>query len=228
MKKKAIVTAESKIQRAILFTLILVALSATAILVPVLLYQYDYLSYNQYFFAANAGIELAFLASVLLYLGFIAPGRRGIVAGLGLGRKGLTARNVAIGLVIFAIIVMFELIVSTAGQVGGVQINSNVDQLFGTAPVWFLAFSCVIAPICEETLFRSFLVPRIGIVVSALVFAALHYGYNSTFGIEIIAAFIFGIIAGYVFKKTNSLYPSIIAHVLVNTLTVLVTFVPGV
>jgi membrane protease YdiL (CAAX protease family) len=44
----------------------------------------------------------------------------------------------------------------------------------------------------------------------------------------VVAALIFGLVAGYVFRKTESLYPSLVAHVLVNTLTILVTFFPGI
>ena len=110
----------------------------------------------------------------------------------------------------------------------GVQISTNVDVLLASAPLWFYAFSCIVAPLCEEVLFRGLMVPRLGIVVSALVFAALHASYDSTFAIEVIAALIFALIAGYVFRKTKSLYPSLVAHILVNTLTIVVTFIPGI
>ena len=45
--------------------------------------------------------------------------------------------------------------------------------------------------------------------------------YDSTFGVEIIAGFIFAILAGEVFRRTRSLYPSIVGHILVNALAVL-------
>ena len=114
------------------------------------------------------------------------------------------------------------------------------------------------------------MVPRLGIVLSSIIFGVGHLSYFSTsltpniwlqaialavatvglfycyklrswsyaasivivvllfmtgnLGIDVIAAVIFGLLAGYIFKKTNSLYPSIIAHALVNTLTIIATF----
>ncbi len=227
MRRKASATG-NRAQRTAIFVLILVAVASGLVLAPVALYQYSYIGYDQFFFAANACVSLSFLVSALIYSRFVSPGRRGVLRGLGLGRDGLTWRNLALGLVIFAMVVMLELIVSLIGQVANVQIDTNVSVVFAAAPLWFLAFSAVASPVCEEVMFRGLMVPRLGIVISALIFAALHASYNSTFGIEVIAALIFGLIAGYVFKRTKSLYPSILAHVLVNTLTVLVTFVPGV
>jgi membrane protease YdiL (CAAX protease family) len=64
------------------------------------------------------------------------------------------------------------------------------------------------------------------VLVSAVMFGALHFSYNSTYGIEVIAALLFGLITGYAYKKTNSLYPALIAHIMVNTLTILSTALP--
>jgi uncharacterized protein len=229
LPKKAAET-DSKVQRAILFVALLAVVASGFTLVPLFLYDYSYMSYSQFNFASDAAVELAFLAAALLYTRFIsikARGRASRGRGLGLGRDGLTWRNVALGLSIFALMILLELIVSLIGQVGNVTISTGVDQAFTAAPIWFLAFSATVAPVCEEVMFRGVMVPRLGIVVSALLFAALHAGYNSTFGVEVIAALAFGLVAGYVFRKTGSLYPSIIAHIMVNALTVLVTFGPG-
>ena len=89
----------------------------------------------------------------------------------------------------------------------------------------FLLFSFLVAPINEEILFRGFMVPRIGILASAVLFSVPHLlSYSSVS--ELIAAFIFGIAAGYAFKKTGSLYPSIIAHALVNLISILPFILP--
>ena len=87
--------------------------------------------------------------------------------------------------------------------------------------MWFLIFAAVIEPINEEIFFRGFLSTRIGIMPSAIIFGLAHYSYNSTFGVEVIAAFAFGIISAYVYKRTGSVYPGIIAHILINSLAVL-------
>ncbi|MDE1855957.1 MAG: CPBP family intramembrane metalloprotease [Candidatus Micrarchaeota archaeon] len=135
--------------------------------------------------------------------------------------SNISARIIGIGLVIFFILFTMEVLTGLISTVSGTQIDTNVGLLLSGAPIWFYIFSAIIAPINEEIFFRGFLVPRIGIVLSAAVFAILHASYGSTFGVEIIAAFIFGIVAGYVVKRTKSLYPSIIAHILINAIAVL-------
>ena len=79
----------------------------------------------------------------------------------------------------------------------------------------------MIEPINEEIMFRGFLVPRIGIVASAIIFGLAHYSYMSTFGVEMLGALIFGLLAGYVFKRTKSIYPGIVAHIIVNTIAII-------
>ncbi|MDE1869565.1 MAG: CPBP family intramembrane metalloprotease [Candidatus Micrarchaeota archaeon] len=144
-----------------------------------------------------------------------------VIERLGLSRKKISLGFVSLGIVIFLALFCLELMVNLISTITGVTINTNVDLLLSSAPLWFFIFTSVIAPINEEIFFRGFLVPRLGIVVSAVIFGLMHASYNSSFGIEIIAAIIFGLVAGYVFKKTNSLYPSIVAHILLNTLAVL-------
>ena len=115
---------------------------------------------------------------------------------------------------------LLELAINAMGIAIGTQINTNVNVVFSNAPLWFLLFAFLIVPINEELLFRGLMVPRLGIVVSALIFGALHASYNSTFAVEAVAACIFGMLSGYVYKKSGSLYPSILAHMLVNALAV--------
>ncbi|VVB77492.1 CAAX protease self-immunity [uncultured archaeon] len=178
-----------------------------------------------YSFPLNAGLSLAFLVSTLIYLRFVDKGTGSVVERLGLGRAAFTARNLALGVLIFACVLLLELIVTVVSQLTGVSINTNVNVIFAGAPVWFLIFSCFVAPVSDEALFRGLAVPRLGVVASALIFGVMHASYDSSFGIEVIAAVVFGLIAGYVFKKTKSLYPAIGAHVMVNTLTLALTLI---
>jgi uncharacterized protein len=124
------------------------------------------------------------------------------------------------GLLLFAIVLISELALGIFQVLTNVQLPTNVGAVLAGLPVYVLIFSVFIAPINEEILFRGFLVPRFGIILSALVFALPHLIIYSSFS-ELIGAFIFGLAAGYMMKKTNSLYPSIIAHILVNAIAVL-------
>lgn len=165
---------------------------------------------------------LSLSISVLIYLyGYKGIKMRQMPSSLGLSLKGFTLKNISIGIFIFLIILALELLVSLIGSLTNVQINTNVAMVFAGAPLWFYIFAALIEPINEEIMFRGFLLPRIGIIMSSVIFGLAHYSYDSTFGIEIIAALIFGLIAAYAAKKTGSIYPGIVAHILVNSLAVI-------
>ncbi len=215
----------SKLVAVLVFLAIFAVLNIVLTVPALLLYQYNYMSYNSLYFVSSAALSLSFSLSVLCYFIFYKKtGLRSIATSLGLGRSAFGPNMILYGIVIFAILFLMELVISVISYVTNVAINSNVALLLNSAPLWFYVFTAIIAPINEEILFRGFLVPRLGIVASALLFAAGHATYNSTFGIEIIAALIFGLIAGYVYKRTNSLYPSMIAHIILNASTLLITF----
>ena len=176
-------------------------------------------------YLSSATFSLLFPTSVFAYLLFKGHSLGDIVDQLGLSKKHFSSRMLAIGLMLFLIVFLIEILVSLISSAMHISINTGVSTLLSSAPLWFGIFAVVVAPLDEEILFRGFMVPRIGIWLSAFIFAILHYGYNSTYGIEVIAAFIFAAIAGYIFKRTKSLYPSLLAHMLVNLLPVLLYMV---
>jgi membrane protease YdiL (CAAX protease family) len=186
-----------------------------------LLYASGYIGYNNYNFLLDVAALLPLSIAVFVYMRmYKRMSLQKIKSALGFVPKGIAA-NVAIGILIFLVILAFEIAVGLASAATNVPINTNADLVFAGAPMWFYIFAAVIEPINEEIMFRGFLVPRLGVILSALIFGVAHYSYYSTFGIEVIAAFIFGTMAGYVFKKKKSIYPGIVAHILVNSLAVL-------
>jgi membrane protease YdiL (CAAX protease family) len=201
------------------FYSVLVALVAS---MPVLtaLYLNGSISADQ--LNAYSTIALSMVFSFIVFSYLLAKGRRlgAIVRELGLSRKSLTPKNIVIGAGLFAFVLLIELLLQEISQVTGIPLPTNVNALLASMPLPFLVFSFLIVPINEEILFRGFLVSRIGIIASALLFAIPHLlSYSSVS--ELVAAFAFGIAAGYVFKKTGSLYPSIFVHMLVNLIAIL-------
>ena len=150
---------------------------------------------------------------------------RKITDKLGLSRDRLTRKNIGYGILIFIAYLALILAIGVFSSITGISVNSNASSVLGLFPLWLLPFVMIIAPLNEEILFRGFLVPRIGIVVSALFFAILHGGYASY--VEFFMALWFGLVAGYAFKRTKSLYPSLVTHILVNTTTALALFGSG-
>lgn len=62
----------------------------------------------------------------------------------------------------------------------------------------------------EEGFFRAFLQPRVGLVVSSVLFACSHFSYGLPF--MIIGVFTISLIIGRTFERTGDLLPCVIAH----------------
>ena len=80
-------------------------------------------------------------------------------------------------------------------------------------------YSCLVAPVTEELLMRGFVLKNLsrvsqkfGIVMSAFLFGIWHENAG-----QFILAFFGGLLFGYIDVKHNSLVPSIICHIFINT-----------
>lgn len=97
-------------------------------------------------------------------------------------------------------------------QVGSVEITN-----FGTYIIYVIVM-CVVPAVFEETLFRSTILSGLrergktfAIVVSALVFMLMHGGPDQT-----IHQFILGVVLGYVFVYSGSIWVTVLIHFLNN------------
>ena len=98
-------------------------------------------------------------------------------------------------------------------------INNPVQQLINSTNIWLnLIIISIMAPICEEILFRKFLIDKtikygakISIILSAVLFALFHGNLNQFF-----YAFLIGGFFAYVYIKTGKITYSIILHAVVN------------
>ena len=184
------------------------------------LYNDGIISYSNFIALASIAQSLLFAMIAVCYMLFRKMRLGQIVRGLGLKRSALSARNIGIGVLLFGAVLLVELGIGLFSSATGVQLPTNVQQVLGSLPLYFIVFSVLVAPVNEEILFRGFLVPRWGIIISAAVFGALHYVSYLSIS-ELLAAFVFGLLAGYIRKRTDSIYPTIAAHMLVNLLAVL-------
>jgi uncharacterized protein len=199
---------------AYLITLILIIL----VIASTIAYSIGIISSTTFEAYSSILLELFFPAIVFSYMFGRGKGLGQIISELGLSKQGATLKAILIGILLFGAILLLSVLISVFSTVTNIPLPTNVQQVLAGTPLYFLLFAALVAPICEEILFRGFLVPRIGIILSAIIFAVLHLSYLSIS--EFAAALIFGLLAGYVFKRTKSLYPSIIAHILVNLLAV--------
>jgi membrane protease YdiL (CAAX protease family) len=96
------------------------------------------------------------------------------------------------------------------------KVNAANQRLFGQLanPVG-IATIALAAGICEEVLFRGALVPRLGIVWTSLVFAAVHTQYGLSF--DTAAVLVLAIALGLLRRYTNTT-TTILCHVAYNAL----------
>lgn len=165
-------------------------------------------------------VTFSFIFSTAVFSYLLSKGKtlKGIIGSLGLSKNAMSGRIAYAGLLLFMLIFLIEIIITFITALTGIQLPTNAQVFEATAPLAILLFSVFIAPLNEEIFFRGYLVPRYGVFMPALLFAILHSGYASI--TEFTGAFVFGLLAGYVMQKTRSLYPSIIAHILVNGIAV--------
>jgi membrane protease YdiL (CAAX protease family) len=122
--------------------------------------------------------------------------------------KNLTKNS----LVLYFSIFLLSLLISFIFNIIGYQDLGLVSSKILSIPILYIIYLFTIRIFVEEWFFRGFLVKRIGIFLSAFLFSLAHIGYASI--VEIVGAFILGLLLGYYFKKTNNIYPNIIAHIL--------------
>ena len=97
-----------------------------------------------------------------------------------------------------------------------VKQNGNQDIFLG------ILTAVILAPLTEDTIFRGYIYQmlsekinyRLAILISSLLFAVIHINF---FGPGLtIWVFFFGIASAYLYKKFNSIYPSLLFHALNN------------
>ena len=169
--------------------------------------------------AQSAGIillELAYLLPVILifackrihwkYLGF----RKFEAKVLGLGCGLLIGAYLGI---LLHNLILLGLGIDTQGE----AILRLIEML--DSPVWFFLVGVVFAPFVEEIFFRSFLFQGFrqkygwvrAMLLSSAIFAAAHLDPAS-----LIPTFVLGLVIAYLFHRSNSIWPGIILHFLIN------------
>lgn len=99
--------------------------------------------------------------------------------------------------------------------------NPFAEQIVGSLTTWDIVLLNIllIAP-SEELFFRAFLIPRIGLVASSILFGLLHwFGYFNL--VEVIGATVIGFVLGITYIRTGGLIAPIVAHALANIASML-------
>jgi membrane protease YdiL (CAAX protease family) len=100
----------------------------------------------------------------------------------------------------------------------GISDHQNVINVANALPLYVLLFAIIFAPISEEFFFRAFLSNKIGIIPSSIIFGIFHFAYGSV--VEIVGAFLIGLILAIAYKRSGSIIPSIAIHLIYNLIAV--------
>jgi membrane protease YdiL (CAAX protease family) len=128
-----------------------------------------------------------------------------------------------IALIPFLFSILFYTIVFGILDVKSNRNDGEMGELFQENTILYFLFLCIMAPIAEELFFRRFLFARIskkrglviGYLVSLFPFALIHISPPN-----IIHALFLGSFFTYLFYRTNSIIPAIIAHAINNLIPI--------
>jgi membrane protease YdiL (CAAX protease family) len=161
-------------------------------------------------------LELAYLLPIILIFAW-----RGIHwKSLGFDKFNWNTLGLGCGLLVasYIIIILHNLLLYALGvDTQGEKIVKVFTEL--NSPIWFFIVGALFAPFVEETFFRGFLFQgfrerygwKTAILLSSAIFAAAHLDL-----VALIPTFILGSVLAYIYHRSNSLWPGIILHFLVN------------
>jgi len=191
-------------------SVILAALTTTALYLftngPGLLYAY--------FFALKPhGIKFLEGLKFRTHVGKLGPRRMVLI--------GLLTWMAALPLVVVAYLIAMKYFGSEGSSNPIIALVMETARSANLAATLIFYFTIgVLAPICEESLFRGFLYSALrrrlsvlpSMLISALVFAGAHLDAGG-----FLPLFVLGVVFAFVFEKTKSTLPSMVAHGLWNS-----------
>ncbi|MFN8381110.1 MAG: type II CAAX endopeptidase family protein [Anaerolineales bacterium] len=162
------------------------------------------------------GFELLLLAPIAI----IFVWRKVSWRELGFRKFDWSVIGLGCGALIFAYILIFvhNLIMTALGIITQGDVIFDVfDNL--DSPILFFFVGMVMAPLMEETFYRGFLFKgfrqkygwKAALILSAFIFSLSHLQLAALF-----PTFLLGCILAYMYHRTNSLFPGMILHFMIN------------
>jgi membrane protease YdiL (CAAX protease family) len=100
-------------------------------------------------------------------------------------------------------------------------LKDAMTRILGPCPAWMAIYLAVISAVAEEVLFRGAIQPFAGLVLTSILFGLLHMGGDGKISAWSVWAVMAGLLLGWIFSETGSLWPPIIAHFTVNAAALL-------
>lgn len=145
---------------------------------------------------------------------------------LGLSKQNLS-KGIFFGFIAFFSIFLFTIFVELVVDFFGINASTGVEEVLSGNLILILS-AIFISPICEEIFFRATLLDfleknikneNISIILSSFVFSIFHLGYGSV--LEILGAFVAGVVFAFTYKKSKTIIAPIFGHFLYNFLSIL-------
>ena len=160
--------------------------------------------------------ELAYILPVIMILAW----KRVSWKHIGFGKFDWSTMGIGCGMLLggYGVILVHNLIITALGvDTQGQAIFDIFSSL--DSPVWLILAAVIVAPLVEEIFFRGFLFQGFrkkygwvsAMLLSSAIFAAAHLDLAS-----LIPTFVLGIVLTYVYHRSNSVWPGVILHFLIN------------
>jgi len=167
--------------------------------------------------AALVLAQLVYLVPVIVVFAY----RKISWKAIGFGKFEWGALALGCGLVLASNMIIFvhNMILMMLGiETQGQEILGFLNSL--ESPFWLIFVGSILAPLVEEIFFRGFLFQGFrqrygwvtGALLSSAIFAAAHLSL-----VVLIPTFILGCVLAYMYHRTNSVWPGIILHFLINS-----------
>ena len=193
---------EEVTMKKILLVLFLISLLATVF----------FISEKNYLYAITAHVALASIAIYFIYRKDFATLLSDLGIPCGISRL---LKYTILGL---AVIFIGSIVISQVMMHFGLWDQAKVRERITGMPWYVLLLAVTIVPISEELFFRGLLLNKIGILPSSILFAAAHFAYGST--AEIIITFLIGLWFAYICKRSKSVLPTMVIHLIYNLLSI--------
>jgi membrane protease YdiL (CAAX protease family) len=122
--------------------------------------------------------------------------------------------------VLVAVIIIGLLIIALGGKDAIPKEPSPLIPYLAALPFGIRLLISLSAGVVEETFFRGFLQPRIGIAFSTLLFVLAHFSYGQP--LMLIGVCILSLIYGLMVRWRQTIWPAIAAHALFDGVQLLV------
>ena len=125
-------------------------------------------------------------------------------------------------LTVLLVMIPIQLLISISGLNRVSPVLSNIKSILVNNPS-MLPFVAITAGIVEEYVFRGYMQPRLealfksplaGILISACLFGAIHYGFGTL--TNMIGPFIIGLVFSVYYWKFRNIYALIGCHILID------------